>query len=384
MIEALKIDVGENGKKFILENIEKILNTDYEWTNGNYVKQFEKEFEKITGARYASAVSSGSSAIEIALSALEMNEDCIAFVPTLTAPPTVYSCLHAGLKVVYVDSNSNDFGMDINDLKRKIMKYKCNMRGVVIPVHIGGIVSNNIEKIIKIAKYNGLYVIEDCAHAHGSKFSGIHAGKHGIIGTFSFFLTKVLTSGEGGIIITDDPELDKKFKIIRNYGKFDGKHILNGSSWRMNEFTAVVALWQTKNLNKITSDRQKVAAKYDQLLKNNLKCHSLILDSKTESSYYKYIVMLDKNINKNILKHMMKEKYGITLAGEVYETPCHMEPIFQKNEKILNKEEHFITSENIAIHHICLPMYPTLSDQEINYIINSLNESITIVSRNQL
>lgn len=376
-VKALKIDVGEDGKEFIVNRVLDILNTDYGWTNGKNVKELEEEFCKITGARYASAVSSGSSAIEIALYALNMDSDCIAFVPTMTAPPTVYSCLHAGVKVVLVDCNESDLGLNVEDLKDKIKRYKNqSSKSVIIPVHVGGIISENIDQIINIANENNMYVIEDCAHAHGATYKHIHAGRRGVIGTFSYFLTKVISSGEGGMVITDDEELDRKIKIIRNYGKENGKHVYKGSSWRMNEFTAAVALWQTKNLEKIVQGRSEVAKLYNKLLKGNDKLTALEINQDTRSSYYKYIVMIPSTVDRENLKKQLLDQYGIIMAGEVYQYPCHKEPVFQNDKRILNIDDKFLHSEKVADSQICLPIYPEMETEKVEYVINCINKLI--------
>lgn len=375
-IDSLKIIVPEQGKKFILDRIEKVINSDIYWTNGMNVREFEKEFCAFTGSKYSIAVNSGISALQAALFSLDINTDeYTAFVPTLTAPPTVYACLYSGLKVIYVDSRKEDLGMDVEDLRRKMNKYK-SKKGVIIPVHISGIISEKIDEIIKIGKEYGMPVIEDCAHAHGATYRGIHAGMRGDAGAYSFFMTKVLMSGEGGVVITNQERIYNGCKIARDYGKVDGIYRCKGSNWRMSEFHAITALWQTIDGKRIHDERSKIAALYDHLLRDNKYLTPLNISPDVKSAYYKYVVFLPYHINRRKLKDIMKNKYGITLSSEVYERPCHKEPVFADEVNILNRTEAFPQSDEIANHHICLPIYPGLSNESIKHIVFSLEKAM--------
>lgn len=372
-IPSLQVNISEEGKKFILENIENVIDSKTGWTDDKYVKKFEKEFGAFENAPYTVAVSTGLAAIEAIIVAMGLaNKGYIAYVPTLTAPPTPVACLETGLRVVFVDCDKNDLGMDVEDLKAKIEKYPTE-KGVVITVHMTGIISSHIDEIVKIAHDHGLKVIEDCAHAHGAEFEDIKAGLRGDAGAFSFFMTKVLMSGEGGAIVTKDKELYEKCSIARNYGKVKGLYQCQGSNWRMSEFNAVTALWQAKSASGILSERRHIAKVYDELLENNEHFHPIKVDTKGKSSYYKYVVMMNENIDRELLKQKMKNEYKVTLSGETYKRCCHQELVFKNDERVLNLEDKFANGEYMADNHICLPIYPGLKDEQLKYIIDSLN-----------
>jgi perosamine synthetase len=375
-VDALRIRFTEQGERFILRKIRETLKSGLLTNNAN-TREFEDKFAKFTGAKHSIAVNTGSTAIEATLKAvgIERNRGQIVFSPTLTAPPTVYSSIYAGARVVLVDSKKEDFGMDPKDLLNKIEEYKKEELGAIITVHVGGIISPHITEIIDIGRKYGIPVIEDCAHAHGATYAGVGAGVRGIAGTYSFFLTKVLTSGEGGAVITNDPTLDTKIRILRNYGKdANGLHSYPGSNWRLNEFSAAVALWQTIDARNVLAARRNIAKLYDTLLTGIAQATPLRIPHMVESSYYKYIVLLNRQIDRTALKKELKEKYHIELTGEVYANPCHTEPIFLDNPAVLNSNGDFPQAEEIARQHICLPIYPGLTEEQAVYVVDSLKD----------
>ena len=375
-IHPLKVIIPEEGKEFIISRLQNVINSISGWTDDCYARKFEAAFAESIGVNYGVAVNSGTSAIQTMIYTLGYDsKDCIAFVPTLTAPPTALACLASNMKVVFVDSQKKDLGMDPTDLRRKINKYGCN-KGLIIPVHVGGIVSSDIDEIIAIGKEYNMPVVEDCAHAHGATFNGIFAGARGKMGMFSFFMTKVLMSGEGGMVVTNDEELYQRSAIIHNYGKQNGVYQYKGLNWRMSELNAVVALWQTLDSERILNERRKIAKKYDDLVKNSHYYQPLCLEPRIQSSYYKYVVYLSDGIDRHILKEVLKKEYSITLPSEIYQYPCHKEPVFQQFDNVLNLKEDFETSMEIANKQICFPIYPGLQDNEIHYVIDSINKVI--------
>lgn len=378
-IRSLKINLQKEEQMFIHRKIDEIFDTDCGWTNARIVQEFETEFRKIVGSDYCIGVSTGSTALETLMIAMGSDENSLMYIPTLTAPPTVLSALHNNSKVVLVDSNPDNFCMDINDLERKIAKYGKGEAGTscVIPVYIGGIMPDNIEDIVQLAHSKGMKVIEDCAHAHGSSIHGVSAGCFGDGGAYSFFLTKTMTSGEGGVVVTGSDEIYEKIRMIRNYGKDSkGRHVIKGSSWRMNEFTAAVALQQCYSYDSNISERRRIAKLYDNAFQNNeyLRC----VDVKGECGYYKYILNVREGLDfdrAEFVEYLM-EKCGINLPAPVYERLCHQEIYIRSAKNVLNANDGFEKAEKIASHHFCLPIYRGLNDDEIEYIISSVEKCI--------
>ncbi|MDP3143577.1 MAG: DegT/DnrJ/EryC1/StrS family aminotransferase, partial [Candidatus Omnitrophota bacterium] len=210
-------------------------------------------------------------------------------------------------------------------------------------------------------------------HAIGSSLRGNAAGSTGIAAVYSLFMTKPLTCGEGGIVIARDKKLIESIKIIRNYGKDqNGRHVCKGFNYKLSEFDAAVALWAIKNAGYIITERQRQAALYDELL-SNLGGASIFKIPKVSCSYYKYILILKDKINRDRLKRVLLNDYGIEVAGGVYDTLCHQEPYFQSvGSKVLNYKEIFPHSEEFSKRQVCLPLYLGLKKSGQKYVAESV------------
>jgi len=241
----------------------------------------------------------------------------------------------------------------------------------VMIVHIGGIVSPEIEAIRAWCDAKGLWLIEDAAHAHGSDFRGKKAGGFGQAGCYSFFSTKVMTSGEGGMVVTGDDKTADMVRLLRNHGKpqpWTSFHTHLGSNWRMTEFSAAVGLTQLRNLDKFIAWREKTAAFYTKALAGVPELTPVLPQGR--SSWYKYIVLLDRKIDRAKLKSWMKER-GVGLSGEVYETPLHEQPVFAGA-----RLGSFPVADDVCRRHICLPLYYGMTRREAAYVAENLKKGI--------
>ncbi|MFH0861132.1 MAG: DegT/DnrJ/EryC1/StrS aminotransferase family protein [Candidatus Altiarchaeota archaeon] len=368
-IPAAKIYFPEEDKKDILEKINGILGTGW-LTLGKYGKEFEEKFAVYVGTKFATAVNSGTSSIEIPLRIFDV-KDKEVLVPTNTFVATPAAVLHAGGKVKFLDMDPETFSIDPDELNEKITK----KTGGVIIVHIGGLVTPKIGEIKKICEDNDVFLFEDAAHAHGSTLDGKMAGTFGQAASFSFYPTKVMTSGEGGMIVTDDEEMDKRARVFRDQGKagFLGNiHTELGYNWRMSEIHAVIGLSQFSRLEGFLKDRRNAAKVYDKRLNEVDKINVLKIPENSKSNYYKYIAVLDDGVDRAELKKKLKEKYDVSLSGEVYELPCHLQPIFKDAHGY--KEGDFPIAEDLCKRHICLPVYATMTKDDANYVVDSLKE----------
>ena len=371
IIPLIRIKYTNEEIKFIQNGVKDILESGY-LTMGSKVKEFEQEFSDFIDIKHAVAVNSGTSALEIPLRALGVANKTV-IIPNITFMATPLAAIHAGAKIVFVDVMPENLSIDPDDLRRKITS---DTVGVII-VHIGGIISSYLLEIEKICQENGLFLIEDAAHAHGSSIKGKKAGTLGICGSFSFYPTKVLNTAEGGMITTDDKTIFEKSLIFREHGKKDhnfNTHTELGYNWRFSELHALLGLQQMKIVNDIISKRQQIARFYDEKL-NQVNGITLVkIPDYIECSYYKYIIYLDKKYNRNEIKNRLKKEYNISLPGEVYAEDCHNQPVFKKYpELVLNKtDEHFPGAKFVSDRQICLPLYPSLTNDELMYIVDSL------------
>ena len=367
-IPAAKIYFPEEDRKELLKQIDEILASG-QLTLGKYTKEFEERFAAYVGTKYAIAVNSGTSALEIPLRALDVKGHSV-IVPTNTFFATPASVIHAGGEVLFADVTDN-LCIDPESVKENIRE---DTKGIIV-VHIGGIIPPQIKAIQEICEDHGLFLIEDAAHAHGSTLDGKEAGGFGDAAAFSFYPTKVMTSGEGGMITTDDKKIYERALVFRDQGKagfFGNVHTEMGYNWRMSEVHAAIGLSQFARLGEFIKDRRRIAEIYDKELKGINGVTPIKIPSNVESNYYKYVALLDEGVDRAAIKKEFKGKYGVGLSGEVYELPCHLQPIF-KDMYGFNGGD-FPVAEDICKRQICLPVFPTMTEEQAKYVVDSLTE----------
>lgn len=259
------------------------------------------------------------------MAALEFfkTENKTVLCPSNTFMATPLSAIKAGANVEFVDCNKEDLSLSYEDLKAKIERY--NPR-IVWVVHIGGHIAFQIEEIATLCRENGIILLEDCAHAHGASWNGKRPGTWGDAGVYSFYATKTISTGEGGMLVTKNERLVDFAKKYRNWGKFD--YEVQGLNFRMNEFTAAIGCVQIDRMKDIVTWKNEYAQKYlDPKFANRV-----LFPKGMISGYYKYIVF--DPIEKS--------------TGRVYDQPCH---------KIMKKEYELPNTEWVAKNHWCVPLY---------------------------
>lgn len=370
-VPILRLAYTQEEIDFIRNGITKVLQSGY-LTMGEKVVEFEEKFAEFTGTRYAVATNSGTSSLEIVLRAIGVQSSTVV-VPSNTFIASATTVIHAGGKVIFADCQQENLQLDPQDLRRKI---RGDTKGVML-VHIGGIISPYFDEIKRICDQNGLFLLEDAAHAHGALIDGRKAGALGLAGSFSFYPTKVLTTAEGGMITTDDENIYRNSVILRDHGKANSEintHVEFGYNWRFSELHAVLGLQQMTKVDTILAERRKLARMYDERLEEMKEIKKLQIPTNVVSSYYKYIVFLGDGFDREEVKRELKESYGISLTGEVYSHPCHSQPVFKKYPWTVANDpsDTFPQTEYVAKRHICLPLYPGLTEEEIEYVVKSL------------
>lgn len=365
-IPAAKIHFTEEDKKDISAKVEEILSTG-QLTLGKYGKQLEEEFARYVGARYGVAVSSGTSALEIILRCLDVQGHSV-IVPTNTFFATPAAVLHSGGRVIFADVSQN-LCLDPQSVEKNIRE---DTKGVIL-VHIGGVIAPQVEPIQEICHAHNLFLIEDAAHAHGSTLDGKTAGTFGRAAALSFYPTKVMTSGEGGMIVTDDERIYQRALVFRDQGKagfYGNVHTELGNNWRMSEIHAVIGLSQFHRLEEFVQHRRKIAKIYDAGLGKIPRVTSIEVPSEVKSNYYKYAALLDEGVDRATTKKELKERYAVSLSGEVYELPCHLQPVFKDRGGY--KEGDYPVAEDLCRRMICLPISAVITEEEAEYVIDSL------------
>ena len=236
---------------------------------------------------------------------------------------------------------------------------------------MGGLISPNIYKIKKLCSSRNIPLIEDAAHAVGASLNGKKAGSFGIAAAFSFFSTKLMTCGEGGIIATDNDIIDKKARLLRDHAKSGKNRIVEiGYNWRLTEIQALMGIRQLKRLDEFISQRNEVAKIYDSILCNIEGIHIIYPPKETVHNRYKYIIVLE-SCSPAVIEKELQEKYNIPLGGYVYEEPCHLQPPFRRFNGL-----DCPNAERLCATHICLPIYQDMTKAEAMYVANSVCEVI--------
>jgi len=353
-------------KKYFSKKVKKIFYEGF-FTNHTIVKDFEKKFKKFNNSKFCLATSSGTSALEIILRSLNVKNKNV-LISSNTFIATAHAVKNAGGKIIPIDIENKNFLMCPNDLKKKITK----KIGAVIIVHIGGIITPNINIIKKICRQNNVPLIEDAAQAQGSSYKNIKAGNFGIAGAISFFTTKVMTTGEGGMITTNNKKLYEKMKSYRQYGfkKNDQKSFDKiSSNYKMNEFSAALGLVELKRVDKRIKKRNLLAKYYQKFFKSNKKYILLKASKQSYCNHYKQI-FISKFKRQNIKNILSKNK--IPLTGGVYYIPIHKQPVYKKDLK----KYKLPNTDYFCNHHFCPPCYPEMTTRDVKKICKILNDSI--------
>ncbi len=250
---------------------------------GTKVREFEREFARYLGAKHALAVTSGSVALYVALKAIGVGPGDEVIVPAYTFAATATAVVYANAVPVFADIDPETYNIDPRDLEKRITE----RTKAVIVVHIAGHPAD-MDEILKIAREHGLYVIEDCAQAVGAEYKGRKVGTIGDIAAFSFYQTKNLTTGEGGMVVTNSDELAERAALIRSHGERGRyNHVTLGFNFRMNEITAALGLSQLRKLDKLNRRRAEIAAIYRDEL-SELESEGL-LKNPVEKEYAKHV-----------------------------------------------------------------------------------------------
>jgi len=352
--------------------VEEIL-TSGMLTLGEYTKAFEDEFGSFHQVKHSVAVNSGTSALEIALRCLGIGNGDEVLVPTNTFSATVASVFFAGGKPVLTDINPNTLCIDAEEIE----KHLTSKTKAIIVVHIAGLVCPEMRIIGQMCEDHHVFLIEDAAHAHGSKLSDQFAGSFGDAGCFSFYPTKVMTTGEGGMVTTNNDEIATKAKILRDQGKESfrsGKIVDLGYNWRMNEISAAIGLVQIRRLREIIEKRNKIANYYDHELKKFNGIKPLSKTQNTIHNYYKYVTLLDQGMNRERFKERLKAS-GVGCGGEVYWPPIHLQPLYQKLLGTRNRD--FPIAEDVCSRMVALPIYPQMTMEEAEYVVQKIKKVLS-------
>jgi perosamine synthetase len=338
-------------------------------TSGPVVTRFENKVRACTKSRYAVAMNSCTAALHTIMLALGLKKGDEVLVPANTFVATANSVLYTGARPVLVDSDPSTYNISIPDLERKVTK----RTKAVVPVHLGGNPCK-MDEIKKLADTNGILVIEDAAHALGGEYRGRSCGTLGVAGAYSFYPTKVVTSGEGGMIVTDNKRIAERARVFRNQGR-DGygprENSELGYNYRMPDILAAVGLVQIGHLRNFVRHRNAIARLYEEEL-SGIDCVSpQEVLSGGKSTYYAYIVRLTKHspMTRDSLRARLNER-GIETS--VMYHPVHLQPLYARSFGY--KRGDLPVAEELGRSSIALPMRNDMSQDEVHRVANAMKD----------
>lgn len=352
------------------------------YMSGPVVAEFEKKFAEYIGVKHAVAVSNGTAAIQAALAAMDLQPGDEIIVPALTFFSTATAVIHQGGVPVFADITFDDFSLDASDLERALTP---RTKGI-IPVHYFGH-SADMDAINAFAKKHDLYVIEDCAQSHGTIYKGKTAGALGDMGAFSFFATKQMTTGEGGIVTLNDDDKAEFIRIFRSHG-LTGRHDhgVLGYNIRMTEINAAIGLEQLKRLDGLNDRRIKVSENIMEQIADIPWLTIPKVPEHIKHTYFWLHILIDEDklgMSTQDLIAYIKDK-GIETRNRYLE-PLYKQPILNDAIPPILKlyagenmpdygNLHLPNVERIAGSIIGLPNRPDLSADELEYVVKTLKE----------
>lgn len=363
-IPAQRYSFPDDAIEWVVGEIRALLRARDYLTAGRHVEAFEQAFAAYVGTQFAVAVSSGTAALEAVLRAIDVRGREVV-VPTNTFAATAFAVLHAGGTPVFADCDE-DLQLDVQDAERRIT----DRTRAIVAVHVGGYLSPRLPELSGLCRRAGLALVEDAAHAHGSRLGGRQPGSFGRAAAYSFFPTKIMTTGEGGMIVTNDREVAEVAIELRDQGKLGGANVHRrvGANWRMTEIAALLGLAQLERLDQFLAERARVAAIYDEAFGAGSALRPIQVAGGCQPNYYKYVLLTPERDLGRAAERLSRE-HGVQLGGLVYELPCHEQPVFARPDA-----PRLERAERLCRRHVCPPIYPELSSEDARRVARALSE----------
>lgn len=359
-----------------IQAVVDVLRSDY-LTTGPKISEFEKMVADYVGAKYAVAISNGKSALHAACFAAGIQAGDEVITTPLTFAASANCVLYCGGTPVFADVDPKTYNIDPEDIRRKIT----DKTKAIIAVHLAG-QPCDMDEIHKIAKEHNLLVVEDGAHALGSVYKGKKVGTLSDMTTFSFHPVKPITTGEGGMIVTDNEEFYQKMMLFRSHGITRDENLMTrndgpwfyqqldlGYNYRITDIQCALGCSQMKKLDRFLSRRKEIVARYNEAFAD---CENIVTPyqlPETESGWHLYIVQV-KNCDRRKVFEALREQ-GI--AVNVHYIPVYMHPYYQEHGY---KEIHCRKAEEVYSHIISLPLYPTLTEEQQEFVIQGIKQCV--------
>ncbi|WP_218623918.1 DegT/DnrJ/EryC1/StrS aminotransferase family protein [Granulicella sp. dw_53] len=341
--------------------VNQCLDSTWISSKGKFLAEFEDGFKFYVGARHAAAVANGTVAIHLALLALGIGPGAEVIVPTLTYIASVNAIAYTGATPVFCDSLKNTWQMDPDDIRRKITP----QTRAILAVHLYG-QPCEMDELLKIAREHDLFLVEDCAEAFGSFYKGRHVGTFGDIGTFSFFGNKTITTGEGGMVVTNDDTLHDRMTHFKGQGLAKYReywHDVIGYNYRMTNICAAIGLAQLEQADTFIAKKRQIAEWYKrELTRSPVTFHDEVGD--VRHSYWMVSILVPETADRDPLRDFLRKR-GIETRPLFY--PVHSMPMYS------SAYQRHPVAENLGWRGINLPSYPSLEEESVKEICAVVN-----------
>ncbi len=367
--------ITKEDKKAVADAMDSALLTD-----GPRLREFEITFAKFTGAKYAIGVSNATSALHLSLKAIGVGKGDEVIVPDMTFVATANAVVLSGAIPVFADVEKETMNISIDSIKKKIS----SKTKAILPVHFAG-KSCDVVKIGRIAKENDLKIVEDCAHAIGTRYGKKHVGNFGSAGCFSFYPTKNITTIEGGMVITNSKDVAKYVMTARNHGltktltqryshgkPWDYDMEESGYNYRLDEIRSALGLSQLKRIKKLNALRKKAFEYYNKKLKDVRYLITPTSSPNEDHAYHLYILRV-KNNSKVSRDELFRKLLQYGVRTSVHYKPLHMFTAFKKFNGHNNDLKN---SEQLYREIISLPFYPDMSKKQQDYVIDCITREM--------
>jgi perosamine synthetase len=350
-------------------------------TGGPRAKDFESAFADFVGTKYAVAVNSCTAALHLAMRVLDVGPGDEVIVPDLTFAATANAAIFCGAKPVFADVDEETFNISPTEIAKKIS----SKTKAIIPVHYGG-QPCDMKEILEIADDHHLSIVEDCAHSLGAEYAGKETGTFGLMGCFSFYPTKMITTMEGGMITTNDQKIEKRLRIMREHGmnrnalerelgttwRYDVVDL--GYNYRLTDAQAAMGISQLKRLGEGIKRRRRIAKYYDiQLSSSDLGITVPVRAPDRSHVFHLYTIKYKKSKNGPTRNELFKGLSAAGIQSSVHYTPLHLMSYYRR---LLKKSESFPNAEKIFEQILSLPLYPGLTRKNAILITNKIGEII--------
>ena len=367
-----------------IEAVVKVLRSDY-LTQGPAVERFEQELCRITGARYCVAVSNATAGLHTAVAALDLGDGAEGITTPNTFLASANCMVYNNVHPVFADIDPASYNIDPAEIERHVT----DRTGLLLPVHFAGLPCE-MERISAVAKQHGLRIIEDAAHAIGSRYAdGSPVGncKYSDMTVFSFHPVKTITTGEGGAVTTNDDRLYRKLLMLRSHGVTKDEGLLTknpgpwyyemqalGFNYRMTDMQAALGCSQLKKLDIFKSRRREIVAEYNRAFAGMKHLRTPTEPEGVSSCFHLYVVQVDFAALGKPREQVMQELRDRGIGTQVHYIPVHAQPFYKKTYGY--REGDYPVAEKYYEQELSLPLYPGLSDGDVDSVIRAVKETI--------